>query len=328
MKTQTEMYQMFKSTYLESLIHLSQHCFFLFIFIQITKVSTIIGIPLLTLMNVRTFTIFHDCGHKSYSPSPTLNYIIGTFAGIWAMTPLTWSYDHSLHHLTNGNIENKYDYNYNITIYHTKEDFDQFTDIEKYVYKIFRHPAIFFGLLPPVKFFIINRFDYLFYKFFGKYPYDKTIADFFMATAIHNVGLILLLFQLYSLGILPQYLISMAFASTIGTILFHNQHTYNPSYVATNEEWTLKNSSLEGSSCILLPRFLKYFSNGIEYHHIHHLNARIPCYHLEKYHEYIIEQDPIQFDEVVYLSMLDCLENTGLALYDSNEKKYITLPIR
>ena len=34
-----------------------------------------ITIPLLGLMNVRTFVIFHDCGHNSYTPNKYLNYI-------------------------------------------------------------------------------------------------------------------------------------------------------------------------------------------------------------------------------------------------------------
>ena len=68
---------------------------------------SMITIPLLGLMNVRTFIIFHDCGHNSYTPSKKLNYVIGSILGIFVFTPFCWSYSHHNHHLTAGNKENK-----------------------------------------------------------------------------------------------------------------------------------------------------------------------------------------------------------------------------
>jgi len=93
--------------------------------------------------------------------------------------------------------------------------------------------------------------------------------------------------------------------------------------VVSNKEWSYKDSGLVGSSFIQIPYFLKYFTMGIEYHHIHHMNAKIPGYNLHKYHEEVISKSNM-FDNVVKLSMTDCYNNLWLVLYDEDKKRYIT----
>ena len=63
---------------------------------------------------------------------------------------------------------------------------------------------------------------------------------------------------------------------------------------------------------------------GIEYHHIHHTNAKIPGYNLQQYHEEVISKSNI-FDNVVKLYMNDCYNNLWLVLYDKDKNKYTTL---
>ena len=84
-----------------------------------------------------------------------------------------------------------------------------------------------------------------------------------------------------------------------------------------------RDSGLLGSSLILYPNWFKYFSMGIEYHHIHHMNAKIPGYNLQAYHEEVISKSNI-FDNVVKLSMTDCYNNLWLVLYDNHRYMYIT----
>ena len=42
---------------------------------------------------------------------------------------------------------------------------------------------------------------------------------------------------------------------------------------------------MHGSSFLYIPEALKYFTLGIEYHHIHHFRTRIPGYMLRAVHE-------------------------------------------
>jgi len=93
--------------------------------------------------------------------------------------------------------------------------------------------------------------------------------------------------------------------------------------MVSKKEWTYKDSGLIGSSFIQIPIFLKYFTMGIEYHHIHHMNAKIPGYNLQKYHEEVVGKNDM-FANVVKLSMTDCYNNLWLVLYDEDVKRYIT----
>jgi omega-6 fatty acid desaturase (delta-12 desaturase) len=115
----------------------------------------------------------------------------------------------------------------------------------------------------------------------------------------------------------------MCISFTCGVLLFFNQHTFNPPYVVNNETWNMKDSGLTGSSFIQIPWLLKYFTGGIEYHHLHHMNAKIPNYNLQYYHEEVISKSNI-FDNIVKLSMTDCYNNLTLSLYNETNNKYIT----
>jgi len=67
--------------------------------------------------------------------------------------------------------------------------------------------------------------------------------------------------------------------------LFHAQHTFDGVYKRRTEDWDFYANGLLGSSYIQIPEALKWFSCGIEYHHIHHLNVAVPSYKIRECHE-------------------------------------------
>jgi hypothetical protein len=54
------------------------------------------------------------------------------------------------------------------------------------------------------------------------------------------------------------------------------------------------------------------------------MNAKIPGYNLEKYHNEVISKSNI-LDNIVKLSMADCYNNLWFALYDEDKNKFITI---
>ena len=64
---------------------------------------------------------------------------------------------------------------------------------------------------------------------------------------------------------------------------------------------------------------LRFFTGNIGYHHVHHLNARIPNYHLQRAHE----ENPI-FHNVPTLSLWDGLRAVRLKLWDEEHKRLVT----
>jgi acyl-lipid omega-6 desaturase (Delta-12 desaturase) len=324
-----ELFTKYKSSYSSAVVDLSIHTcvmsasFYLLWLFQNSWLS-IFTIPLVGLVFTRTFIIFHDCQHNSYTPNKTINYIISTLYGITVSTSPNWILDHHTHHLTNGNIENEYRFKFNEIIYYNVNQYKQFNAFEKKIFDIFHRPLIFFSVSPILYFFILQRFMYFIKKI--KYG-QKMHASLFVIIFNHilnNLGGVYLLRIMYNNNLFVHYLLASYLSFIFGFLLFFNQHTFNPVYVVGNKEWTQRNSGLLGSSFILLPRLIKYFTMGIEYHHIHHTNSKIPGYNLQKYHEEVVSTSDV-FDNIVKLSMTDCYNNLWLVLYDEDKHKYVTL---
>jgi omega-6 fatty acid desaturase (delta-12 desaturase) len=57
---------------------------------------------------MRTFIIFHDCGHGSFFKSRNANRFVGFITGILTFTPYDkWRHDHAIHHATAGNLDRR-----------------------------------------------------------------------------------------------------------------------------------------------------------------------------------------------------------------------------
>jgi len=320
------LFKKYKSTYYQSCKDLLKHTFaysvsLFYMWNFRNSYISILTIPLVSLMIIKTFVIFHDCGHNSYTPNKKLNYILGSILGIFCLTPYCWHYVHNQHHLTSGNKENELHHSYNETVYIT---FKEYRDMQwkRHIYRLLMNPVIFFTIIPSLKFFVMNRGSEIFYKYFN-YLHKPSMKLILFDTILNNSGLLLLLYYINKYGILYHYIYSNMIAFTIGMILFHNQHTYNPPYVTNNEKWNKRDSGLKGSSFIQIPQFLKFFTSGIEYHHIHHINASIPGYNIKKLHEEIINTTD-EFNTITCLSMSECYNNIWLSLYDEDNNKYIS----
>ena len=62
---------------------------------------------------------------------------------------------------------------------------------------------------------------------------------------------------------------------------------------------------------------LQFFSGNIGLHHVHHLNARIPNYNLQRAHD----ENPI-FDDVPTLSLADGLRAVRFKLWDEDRGQH------
>ena len=324
---ESELFTKYKSSYKSAFLDLSLHTFlfsssFYLLWLFRSTWLNVLTIPFMTLMNVKTFIIFHDCGHSSYTPNKTLNYIIGSLMGVFVFTPFCWNYRHYNHHLTNGNINNKLNHKYNELIFHSLIEYKKMNRVMRFIYKIVRMPCIFYIFIPFIYFGIKQRIDVLKNKI-NRQPLNQSLPTILFDTLFSNISLLFLVYYLLKFEMLGSYLISMYFVAVIAIFAFHNQHTFNPPYVVNNEDWNTKNSGLLGSSFIQIPKYLKYFFSGIEYHHIHHINSKIPGYNLQKYHEDVVSKSSV-FDNIVKLSVIDCYNNLWLVLYDEAKKKYVT----
>ncbi|MBK6983695.1 MAG: fatty acid desaturase [Bacteroidetes bacterium] len=65
-------------------------------------------------------------------------------------------------------------------------------------------------------------------------------------------------------------------SGAMGSYLFYAQHNFPTVTFVGNEEWTYEGAALDSSSFMKLNPLMHWFTANIGYHHIHHMNSRIP----------------------------------------------------
>ena len=108
-------------------------------------------------------------------------------------------------------------------------------------------------------------------------------------------------------------------AGSVGIWLFYVQHQFEDAYWQSAADWSYSDAALRGSSYLKLPRVLQFFTGNIGLHHVHHLNARIPNYNLQRAHD-----ENAIFHQVPTLSLWDGLRSVRLKLWDEERGKLVT----
>ena len=108
-------------------------------------------------------------------------------------------------------------------------------------------------------------------------------------------------------------------AGTAGVWLFYVQHQFEDVYWESSDQWSYADAALRGSSYLKLPRVLQFFTGNIGLHHVHHLNARIPNYNLQRAHD-----DNEIFHDVPVLSFWDGIKAVRLKLVDDETGRIVS----
>ena len=258
---------------------------------------------------VRLFIIFHDCGHGSFFKSKKANTIVGAFFGILAFTPYhKWHRMHMQHHATVGNLDKR---GVGDVWTMTAEEYLKSNKWKRFKYRVYRHPVTMFGVGALYVFAIQNRTTK---KEFSR---KENLNVYFTNTAL------ILIFAIMSwvIGFWAFLIIQFAIlylAAIAGLWLFYLQHQYEDVTWVRNDNWNYREIAIEGSSFVKFPKLLQWFSGNIGFHHIHHINARIPNYKLEKcYHE-----NPI-FKVEKPVTFMKSLKTLKLRLWDEKNQKLI-----
>ncbi|HTN16930.1 MAG TPA: fatty acid desaturase, partial [Chitinophagaceae bacterium] len=108
----------------------------------------------------------------------------------------------------------------------------------------------------------------------------------------------------------------------IGSYLFYAQHNFPGVLFNSNEDWTYERAALESSSYMRTNKLMAWFSGNIGYHHIHHLNARIPFYRLPEAYHAITE---LQTAKQTSLKISDMVKCFRLKIWDPEVQRMISL---
>ncbi|MBA3937004.1 MAG: fatty acid desaturase [Planctomycetes bacterium] len=73
-----------------------------------------------------------------------------------------------------------------------------------------------------------------------------------------------------------------ALSMAIGSYLFYAQHNFPGLKLARRHDWSYAGAALTSSSMFEMSPMMHWFTGSIGFHHVHHLNHRIPFYRLRE----------------------------------------------
>jgi len=222
---------------------------------------------------VRLFMIQHDCGHGSFFRHRVVNDWVGRVIGVLTLTPYDcWRRAHGIHHATSGNLDRRGIGDIDVL---TVSEYLTLSRWRRLGYRLYRHPAVLFGIGPVYLFILRHRLPFGLMGD-GWVPWVSTMATN-GAIALVVAGM------MWWIGIGPFLLVHLPIAvlgGAIGVWLFYVQHQFEHTNWSEDRNWSFATAALHGSSYYDLPAVLRWFSANIGVHHVHHLCSRIPFYRL------------------------------------------------
>lgn len=300
-------------------------------------------VGLISLFTLRMFALMHDCGHGSLFRTSWLNRAFGFFFGVMAGMPqYVWSQHHNFHHATNGNWEK---YRGPLTTL-SIDEYAAMTESEQRRYRQIRSIAVapaggfIYLIFNPRVTWIKGSVQLLIHLLKGKLarpriPLGEHAASFqtrywqsrkeYWHMFWNNVALLSLLALLcWAFGTALAcsiYLISVSLAGGAGLVLFTVQHNFEHAYASETKEWDFDTGTMEGTSFLILPFWLNWFTVDIAYHHVHHLSANIPNYQLVGCHNQYQEL----FADVPRVRLSQIPRAAKCILWDTRARRIISI---
>ena len=298
---------------------------------------------LIVLFLVRAFGLMHECGHGSLFRSPRLNRAVGFLLGVVSGMPqYVWSQHHNYHHVHNGNWD-RYRGPYSTL------SVDEYAALSRARQRMYRTKCSVGAA--PLAGFIYLIFNPRFTWLKGSvglliHTVGRKLAEPRQSLRAHAASYQsrhwkspreyrhmlwnnLVLLTVWALmcrvcGAAPFfsiYLLSVSIAGGLGIVLFTVQHNFEHSYASDGERWDRDAGAIQGTSFLVLPRWLNWFTVNIGYHHIHHLSASIPNYRLAECHK---EYQHL-FSGVTRVKLHEVLRSLRCILWDKRAQQIISV---
>ena len=238
---------------------------------------------------VRVFIVQHDCGHGSFLGSRRANALVGRLCSLFTLTPYAnWGRQHAQHHAAWNDLDHA---GAGADIYSsclTVRAYLALPPRKRLVYRLARHPLVANVLLPPLVFVLLYRV-----------PFDTPRAwrrerwSVYMTNAALAALFATLVLLLDWRDVLTVHLAIMVVASILGVWLFTLQHRFATAHWTGRGDWRFVPAALDGASWFDLPRPLHWLTGNIGFHHIHHLDQRVPNYRLAAAHTSVQALRPV-----------------------------------
>lgn len=221
------------------------------------------------LMIIRLFVLYHDHQHGAILKGSKVADLVMLMFGLATLNPPSvWKRSHDHHH---GNNCKSFGANVGSYPLVTVEAYDTASFWQRFRYAAARHPlTIALGYLTM---FLLGM------CVLPLLANPKRHFDAALSIAFHG-GILLWLASrriddLWLAGIIP-----CAISSAVGAYLFFAQHNFPGARLRPGRDWDYVFAALHSSSYIHMGRLMRWFMGNIGYHHVHHLNSKIPFYRL------------------------------------------------
>jgi omega-6 fatty acid desaturase (delta-12 desaturase) len=264
------------------------------------------------LLYVRLFVIYHDYQHRAILQNSAIAHWMMVFLGIYLLAPETiWKRSHEHHHNNNSKLTLS-----GIGSYPTvsKARYLKLSKKERRLYLINRHPlTVIFGYL-TLFIYWLNVKSYI--------ESPKKHIDSLFALVFH-VSVAAAVMYIYGPVIfILGWCFPFFLAFSIGAYLFYSQHNFPGAKFQENKDWAYDLAAIKSTSRMVMNPVMHWFTGNIGYHHIHHLNSRIPFYRLKEASDSMPELKNVPTTSWNPLEIIRCLR---LKLWDAEHDKMITL---
>ena len=267
-----------------------------------------------TVFLTRMYSVFHDLTHNSLFRSRRANSLAGHLLGFLLFTPYRWwQRQHAIHHAHTGDLDHRGIGEINTM---TIAEYDGASRLRRLGYRLYRNPALMLLLGPSLVFLVERRFPQR-----GMTP--RILASV-IATNLALVGWVVGWSLLVGLGtfLLIQGTTLIA-GGAIAAWLLYVQHQFEDTYYQAPDRWRFELAALQGSSYLELPRPLAWMVGNANFHHVHHLSAKIPNYNLRAAHE----SHPM-FRHTPVVTIRSSIETFRLKLWDEESESLVRFPKR
>jgi omega-6 fatty acid desaturase (delta-12 desaturase) len=264
------------------------------------------------MMVVRSFVLYHDYEHHSILQKSFIASVMMKIFGVYILAPASiWKRSHDYHHNHNSKLFSADIGSFPIV---TKRKFFAMSKANRLMYLAIRHPLnILFGYITIFALGMCVR------SFLSS---PKKHYDSLLALLIHVIGSVLVIHYFGWITWLLAVYTPFFIACGLGSYLFYAQHNFPSVSFCERRDWHYETAALESSSYMKMNKLMAWFTANIGYHHIHHLNSRIPFYRLPEIMKALPE---LQTAKVTSLNPKEVIACLKLKVWDPDKNKMVGL---
>jgi omega-6 fatty acid desaturase (delta-12 desaturase) len=267
-----------------------------------------------TAFLTRMYSLFHDLTHNSLFASRPANTRWGHFLGFLLFTPYRWwQRQHAIHHAHTGDLDHRGIGEINTM---TVAEYESASRLRRLGYRLYRNPLLLLLVGPSVVFLFERRF-----------PQRGMTPKILLSVVVTNLALVAWVIGWSTLVGWGTFLLiqgtTMIAGGAIAAWMLYIQHQYEDTYYQAPGEWKFELAALQGSSYLQLPRPLAWVVGNANFHHVHHLSAKIPNYNLRAAHE----SHPM-FRRTPVVTLRSSIATFRLKLWDTESESLVPFPAR